>query len=107
MASRKRPDSRKGKKLWRPARKAGRIVLLCFAVFFITAVYFLYDLPDMDKVKPLDTRPSIVVLANDPEIWPKVGGKDLVFDLCLRAVIVKVLSVVVLPHGVLISSPSA
>jgi len=49
-------------------------ILLCFSVFCAGAVYFLYDLPDMDKVKPLDTRPSIVVLADDGTLIARYGG---------------------------------
>ena len=74
MPTKKRPESRKGRKRWRPAKKAGRIALLCFAALAAGAIYFLYDLPDMDKVKPLDTRPSIVVLANDGTLVARYGG---------------------------------
>jgi len=56
------------------AKKVARITLFSLAVFCGAAVYFLYDLPDMDKVKPLDTRPSVVVLADDGTLIARYGG---------------------------------
>jgi penicillin-binding protein 1A len=72
---RKKPsESGKERKLRGGSKKFARIILLCSVAFFSTAVYFLYDLPDMDHVKPLDTRPSIVVLADDGTLVARYGG---------------------------------
>jgi penicillin-binding protein 1A len=63
----KRPHQRGGKSLSKP-------VLWAIAALFALGVYFLYDLPDIDKVKPLDTKPSITFLANDGTLIARYGG---------------------------------
>lgn len=39
----------------------------------LTAVYFLHDLPNIDRAKPLQTRPGIIVLANDGAMIARYG----------------------------------
>ena len=52
----------------------GKLALWGLAVLFAIGIYFLYDLPDIDKVKPLDTKPSITILANDGTLIARYGG---------------------------------
>jgi penicillin-binding protein 1A len=42
--------------------------------FLAVMVFFTYDLPDIDKVKPLDTKPSITILAYDGSLMARYGG---------------------------------
>jgi len=43
----------------------GKLIVGLFIALLLFVGYFVYDLPDIENVKPLDTRPHIVVLAND------------------------------------------
>ena len=56
----------------------GRTLLAAFiwgvAGFFLLLSYFVYDLPAADRVKPLDVRPGIIVLANDGTVLARYGG---------------------------------
>jgi penicillin-binding protein 1A len=56
----------------------GRALLAAFiwgiAGFFLLLSYFIYDLPAADRVKPLDVRPGIVILANDGTVLARYGG---------------------------------
>ena len=70
MSRKKRPKTVRRKK----TRDLGLIILWGLAVFCVAAFYFLYDLPDIDKVKPLDTRPSIIVQGNDGTLIARYGG---------------------------------
>jgi penicillin-binding protein 1A len=58
---------------WR-VKDRRRFTLWALAAVLIVGFYFLYDLPDLDKVKPLDTRPSITVMANDGTLIARYGG---------------------------------
>ncbi|MCK5518127.1 MAG: PBP1A family penicillin-binding protein [Alphaproteobacteria bacterium] len=49
-------------------------VLWGLVVCLTVAVYFLYDLPHIDRVKPLDVKPSIALLANDGTLIARYGG---------------------------------
>lgn len=49
-------------------------ILWLLALFVAAMVYFLYDLPDIDNVKPLETKPSITILANDGTLIARYGG---------------------------------
>ncbi len=44
------------------------------AGFFLLLVYCVYDLPDIDQVRPLDIQPSITILANDGSLVARYGG---------------------------------
>lgn len=44
------------------------------AVFLVVAVYFLWDLPGTDDVRPLETTPSITIIASDGSIIARYGG---------------------------------
>jgi penicillin-binding protein 1A len=55
-------------------KNIGKMALWGVAALFMLGVYFLYDLPDIDKVKPLDTKPSITILANDGALIARYGG---------------------------------
>jgi len=70
----KSPESGKGRRPRRRSGYAGRIAVFGLLAFGAAAIYFLYDLPSMDNVKPLDTRPSIVVLADDGTLIARYGG---------------------------------
>jgi len=43
-------------------------------IFLSAAVYFCYDLPDIDDVRPLEIKSSIAVLANDGTLIARYGG---------------------------------
>ena len=64
------------KNVKKTTRSFNKIILWSFVIFFSTAVYFLYDLPDIEKVKPIDTKPSITILANDGSLIARYGGKQ-------------------------------
>ncbi len=51
-----------------------RLVLGGFVVFVVLAVYFLWDMPDSDDVKPLEAKPSITVQAYDGKVIARYGG---------------------------------
>lgn len=51
-----------------------RLVLGGFIVFVVLAVYFLWDMPDSDDVKPLEAKPSITVQAYDGKVIARYGG---------------------------------
>jgi len=75
----KRRDSKLKKTSWKKrvkkkSRSLEKFFLFGFAVLFLLLVYFLYDLPDIDNVKPIDTRPSISILSNDGAEIAKYGG---------------------------------
>ena len=70
MSRKKRHGVGRKKKL----RISGRVILAGLALFCGLAAYFLYDLPDMDKVRPLDARPSVVILADDGTPIAHYGG---------------------------------
>lgn len=53
---------------WKPFAKAGGAAAL------VLAVYICWDMPGTDEVKPLETRPSITVLANDGTVLARYGG---------------------------------
>lgn len=44
------------------------------AALVVAGVYLLYDLPDIDRVKPLDTRHSITLQASDGTLIMRYGG---------------------------------
>jgi penicillin-binding protein 1A len=56
------------------ARDYGVIILWGLAFFCVTALYFFYDLPNINEVRPLDTRPSIAILADDGTLITRYGG---------------------------------
>ena len=63
----------------KPLRKklklsSGRLALWVLAALFAAGIYFFYDLPGMDEVKPLDSKPSITILANDGALVARYGG---------------------------------
>ena len=77
MPSQKRPKADKGRKrqgIRLTPEKIAQLSLAAFVLLGIVLTYFLYDLPDIDKVKPLDTRPSVVILANDGTLIARYGG---------------------------------
>ncbi len=55
-------------------RDKGRVALGVLGFVLVVALYFLWDLPDIDKVKPLDSKPSITILANDGSLIARYGG---------------------------------
>lgn len=54
----------------------GRLFLICFFSFLLTVGYFVYDLPDINQVKPIDTKPSITILANDGSEIASFGNRS-------------------------------
>ena len=79
--SRKTPKKRSRKK--RSIKKRSRKkqtqnhslwVLWGLVVCLTIIVYFIYDLPHIDRVKPLDVNPSISLLANDGTLIARYGG---------------------------------
>ena len=77
MPPRKRPIFSKTSKA-RFSKKHARLFVgvaaFGFAAFVSASIYFLYDLPDIDKAKPFESKPSIVILANDGTIIARYGG---------------------------------
>lgn len=51
-----------------------RLFVAGIAVFALLAVYFLWDMPDTDDVKPLEAKPSITVQAYDGKVIARYGG---------------------------------
>lgn len=51
-----------------------RLLVAGFAVFTVLAVYFLWDMPDSDDVKPLEAKPSITVQSYDGAVIARYGG---------------------------------
>lgn len=45
-----------------------------FAAFLVLLIYFIYDLPGTNDVRPLETSPSITVLASDNSVIARYGG---------------------------------
>ncbi len=45
-----------------------------FALFVVVTIYFVWDMPDSDDVKPLEAKPSITVLAHDGTVLARYGG---------------------------------
>lgn len=48
--------------------------LFCFAGGLLLLSWFCYDLPDTSQVQPLNTKPSITVLAHDGTMIARYGG---------------------------------
>lgn len=76
--SRKKKTHKAGKqRWWRPRRGHRRAALLwLIAVFFAGSLYFLYDLPGIEDVKPFSPKPGITVLANDGAVIARYGGRQ-------------------------------
>lgn len=51
-----------------------RLALGGSIVVIVLAVYFLWDMPDSDDVKPLEAKPSITVQAYDGKVIARYGG---------------------------------
>lgn len=51
----------------------GKLFVTMFIMLLLFVGYFVYDLPNIEDVKPLDTRPKIIVLANDGSEIAKYG----------------------------------
>lgn len=70
---RKRRSGGSGGESWR-MRWFKRLTLGGFIVFVVLAVYFLWDMPDSNDVKPLEAKPSITVQAYDGKVIARYGG---------------------------------
>lgn len=68
----KRTYSRKKRSSFR--RLSRRRLKQIAAVFVILLVYFFYDMPGIDDVRPIDAKTSILVLANDGTPVARYGG---------------------------------
>lgn len=74
----KKPAKRKSKPKKTTGKKLTRLAML-IAVWglifgFVMLLWFTYDLPSIDNVKPLDTKPSITILARDGSLIERYGG---------------------------------
>ncbi|MFH1158705.1 MAG: PBP1A family penicillin-binding protein [Pseudomonadota bacterium] len=72
----KKRSSRTPKRRFRKKRTRNSVlwILWGLVVCLASAAYFLHDLPHIDRVKPLDIKPSIVLLANDGTLIARYGG---------------------------------
>lgn len=50
------------------------LALWGFAFFALLTTYLCYDLPDITDVKPLESKPSITIVANDGAVIARFGG---------------------------------
>ena len=50
------------------------LALWGFAAFCLLTAYLCYDLPDITDVKPLESKPSITITANDGTVIARFGG---------------------------------
>lgn len=69
-----KPRAKRTSKL-KKAHMIGKLLLFCFILFIFAVGYFVYDLPDINNVKPIDTKPSITILADNGEEIARYGGK--------------------------------
>lgn len=51
-----------------------QVLVWCGVIFVVLCTYFLWGMPGADEVKPLETSPSITILASDDTVIARYGG---------------------------------